>query len=182
MLTKRCTGCLLEKPLASYGKNSGFKNGLHCRCRACHKVESDAWYNANKAVVAARRRERYYANLEAKRADGRIRARKYIAQKRDQCRAATKRWREENPAKSLAQCALRRLRINAGPVEEFSRGEIWDRDKGICHVCSTACDSRRWHLDHIKPLAKGGSHVRSNVAVAHPFCNQSKGASHAISR
>jgi 5-methylcytosine-specific restriction endonuclease McrA len=31
-------------------------------------------------------------------------------------------------------------------------------------------------MDHVVPLARGGDHLYSNVAVSHPLCNRRKGA------
>jgi 5-methylcytosine-specific restriction endonuclease McrA len=46
-----------------------------------------------------------------------------------------------------------------------------------CHICGkrfTKCDPAT--IDHIIPLARGGVHNASNIALAHRDCNSSKGA------
>lgn len=48
-----------------------------------------------------------------------------------------------------------------------------------CYLCSKQLPLM-WdqvHLDHIVPLARGGTHTRDNVALVHPSCNIKKGAS-----
>ena len=202
--TKVCRDCLSEKPLDQFYKCKGGALGRQAYCKPCcnarnnaaraanpekHRAymqqyfqehrnqfreSSQASYHRNKAAIAQRRKEKYYANLEAKREGSRRRALVWIAKNRNTARTNTKQWRLKNPDKALAHCALRRLRISNGLVDVFDRQEIWERDGGVCYLCKESCDSADWHLDHIVPLARGGVHSRANVAVTHPACNQSK--------
>lgn len=58
------------------------------------------------------------------------------------------------------------------------------RDHNICQICGKPCDvnDKRYgtsgplypSIDHIIPLAKGGSHTWGNVQLAHIICNSSK--------
>ncbi|MCD2145022.1 HNH endonuclease [Gordonia paraffinivorans] len=57
------------------------------------------------------------------------------------------------------------------------------RGKPPCHICGGNIDYNLPHthpqsyaLDHIVPLARGGTDDLSNLAAAHRFCNESKGA------
>jgi 5-methylcytosine-specific restriction endonuclease McrA len=65
------------------------------------------------------------------------------------------------------------------PVDD---AEVWERCKGICHICGLDVDpSLRFpdphsrSLDHIVPLTRGGKHEPANVALAHFGCNAAKG-------
>jgi 5-methylcytosine-specific restriction endonuclease McrA len=60
-------------------------------------------------------------------------------------------------------------------VEEVDRKIVFNRDKGICHLCKDEVDSNNWHLDHIMPVSRGGLHCYDNVAVSHSSCNLKKG-------
>jgi 5-methylcytosine-specific restriction endonuclease McrA len=53
---------------------------------------------------------------------------------------------------------------------------IYRRDLGRCHLCRRRVKPDRFHVDHLIPLARGGSHVPENVAIAHPLCNMRKSA------
>jgi len=57
------------------------------------------------------------------------------------------------------------------------------RANGLCGLCGKSIDlGLRWpdplspSRDHIVPLANGGSHMDTNVQVAHLVCNVRKGA------
>lgn len=59
---------------------------------------------------------------------------------------------------------------------------IAERDKWTCHLCGGQVDrtlavpnAMAATLDHIIPLAFGGSHDEANVALAHFICNSRKG-------
>lgn len=69
---------------------------------------------------------------------------------------------------------MRARRYGSDP-EMVYRSEVWDRDCGVCYLCNLPADPTGWHLDHVIPLAAGGLHKMSNVAVTHPTCNLRKG-------
>jgi 5-methylcytosine-specific restriction endonuclease McrA len=58
------------------------------------------------------------------------------------------------------------------------------RDGDLCHLCdgimefvtSTTYNPWKVSMDHVLPLAKGGTHTWDNVKLAHLRCNLSKGA------
>ncbi len=50
------------------------------------------------------------------------------------------------------------------------------RDKMRCHICRRKVQPKDLHFDHVIPLAKGGTHTESNIAVSHKRCNLSKNA------
>lgn len=54
------------------------------------------------------------------------------------------------------------------------RFEIIERDGGICQYCRAPATPP--HVDHIIPVSRGGSFDHSNLCVACPPCNKSKGA------
>lgn len=77
----------------------------------------------------------------------------------------------------------RRARLVGGWVEDFSRIEIFQRDNWTCQICHRKVRRNvKWPhpmaavVDHIIPLAAGGTHQRSNVQCAHNVCNTTKGA------
>lgn len=65
-----------------------------------------------------------------------------------------------------------------------TRIKVLRRDKGICQICGKTCNpqDRSWGsfgpdfptIDHIIPLAKGGTHTWGNVQCACGICNSNK--------
>lgn len=59
-------------------------------------------------------------------------------------------------------------------VEDVDRAERFMRDGGLCGICGLAADPDDWHLDHVRPVSKGGEHSYANTQVSHPLCNKVK--------
>lgn len=83
----------------------------------------------------------------------------------------------------------RRLRIKTAMVDkDINLISLYDRDKGICHLCGAKCDlddkeeidgviicgNSYPSIDHVIPLANGGLHSWDNVKLAHRLCNSIK--------
>lgn len=74
--------------------------------------------------------------------------------------------------------ARRRAAYSAGD-RSIHWSDIGERDGWKCHLCGgtvqqvagTASNPLGATVDHLVPIAAGGEHVRSNVAVAHRVCN-----------
>lgn len=109
-----------------------------------------------------------------------FRRRHYDAMTPEERRQVRAAWRAANLDRSraitAASKAARRARENQILREHIDRHLVWERDRGICQICTHPADPTRWHLDHVVPLARGGNHLYSNVQVSHPTCNLRKGA------
>lgn len=76
----------------------------------------------------------------------------------------------------------RRAREREAFVEPVSRLRIFERDRWRCHLCGKAVRKTAVvphplapTIDHVIPLADGGSHEPANVRTAHFICNSLKG-------
>lgn len=56
------------------------------------------------------------------------------------------------------------------------RMKIWGRGQGRCVYCETLLCLKTFTVDHIRPIADGGSNDEDNLTVACRSCNSSKGA------
>jgi 5-methylcytosine-specific restriction endonuclease McrA len=66
-------------------------------------------------------------------------------------------------------------------VATVKRADIYERDDWTCYLCGDPVERTEKvphrlapTLDHILPLARGGTHEPSNVATAHFICNAMK--------
>lgn len=99
----------------------------------------------------------------------------------DLMRTSNREWCAANRDRKRAKDHRRRARLLDAYVADVDPAVIWKRDKGICGICHEPIDpSLPWSdkmcrtLDHIVPLAKGGTHEPSNVQLAHAVCNSRK--------
>jgi 5-methylcytosine-specific restriction protein A len=58
------------------------------------------------------------------------------------------------------------------------RARVFDREKGICHLCSLTIQApgQKWDLDHVVALINGGENRESNLKPAHRKCHKTKTA------
>lgn len=77
----------------------------------------------------------------------------------------------------------RRARELDAFVADVDRAEVFERDGFVCQLCNLPIDMELVFphrmfptIDHVVPLAAGGTHEPGNVQAAHFACNASKGA------
>ena len=92
------------------------------------------------------------------------------------CKMQVRLWRKKNPDKHRVHLIRRRtLKHAAGPVHPSALTHVFQAT--CCAYCDVAFEptgSRSLHVEHILPLARGGTNHRSNFAAACQFCNSSK--------
>jgi len=179
---KKCTQCGEVKPLDAFGfSRSGRSRELRPRpaCKACRVAYETARYEVNPGPNRARAAAWYAANTER----GKANAKRSAKANPERVRATKDRWAKLHPEAGRATVQRRRVRLRSNPTENFKDTEIFDRDGWICGICGEPIDLRAKapngdsvSLDHIVPMARGGSHTRRNVQAAHLACNQFKGA------
>lgn len=83
--------------------------------------------------------------------------------------------------KRLNRVKDKRIYRNGKPDLSITLTKLYMRDNGICQLCGRHidfdCDSNSKHypsIDHIKPIAKGGTHSWDNVQLACRQCNSIK--------
>lgn len=94
---------------------------------------------------------------------------------------------DDIPAYCSARCLRadakdrRRARKRDAYITDVRRSDIIERDHGRCQLCGRKVDQtkvaphpRSPTLDHIIPLANGGTHEPANVQLAHFLCNSIK--------
>lgn len=102
----------------------------------------------------------------------------YCGECRDRRHQAAKKNQRSHRRKAKA---LRRARMRGVRCERFNPHDVFIRDNWACGVCGKKCSMtatvphpRAATLDHIVPLAKGGSHTMKNTQCCHFVCNSLK--------
>jgi 5-methylcytosine-specific restriction endonuclease McrA len=128
--------------------------------RVAASIERNRERHRERTRISARRY--YYEHLEVMRARARERGKQ---------RRHTYNFDLDKKRESVAR---RRARIKGTQVERIDRALVYDRFAGRCYLCGREVPRDGWHLEHIIPVSKGGSHTYTNVAVACPACNFAK--------
>src|ERR1700685_1798492 len=78
------------------------------------------------------------------------------------------------PEKALG--AAKRRGAGVKPLPRRLIVILWQRQRGICCLCPRAMTWGEFHVEHRRPVSKGGKHELANLGLAHPGCNLSKGS------
>ena len=110
--------------------------------------------------------ERLAAYTEAYRADN---------ANRNRMRAAATAWKRANPARFSELDQRRRARIKEAFVADVSVDDLTGETGNLCGICGDPIEEPP-HIDHIRPLSRGGAHEPASCQLAHPACNYRKWA------
>lgn len=103
----------------------------------------------------------------------RARSKKWRERSADRRAEVLRAWHAANPEKVKAGRWRRKSRLCEAPSVDFSGAELAGRIAyfgGRCWMCKAPYA----HLDHVKPLSRGGSHMLANIRPACATCNLSK--------
>jgi 5-methylcytosine-specific restriction endonuclease McrA len=180
---KKCTTCNVSYDISFFNKDKQKKDGLNPRCKEC----SRSWNKKNKERVSEYNKLYYEKNIEYQLS----RAEKYREENRELLIEKKKKWNLKNKDKSYkyrkdrseiyaAHARNRRARImnNGGTHTAKDIEAIMNKQCGCCAFCKSKL--KKYHVDHIYPLAKGGSNAPENLQVLCPKCNMSKNDSDPI--
>lgn len=167
--TRTCSKCEVRQPLDRFDRVKTAALGRRSNCKACRSSEMRKRYEANRDAIVADARQRRIENAEAIR-------------ERDRLRNTRPARRERHAQRS----ALRRgILANVHTDRGVTRTNLRKQYGDDCHYCGTRMDFARRSkgdpfaptlatLDHVVPIARGGSHTWDNVVLACWRCNCSK--------
>lgn len=206
-MDKKCTKCGESKPLTEFYKEPRKRDGLHSACKACFKICAARYYAANCDGAKTIRRKWYVLNREKVRASNakwqkdnldKVRASqaKYLAANYEKHKASVARWQTANYEKFRAGQAKyltenleahrvyehnrrARKRENGGALSPDLADRLYKLQKGKCPCCKEPLGDD-FHLDHIIPIALGGTNTDDNIQLLRQRCNNQKCAKHPI--
>lgn len=206
MDNKFCKHCNIEKPISEFHRNTSSKDGIGSKCKQCQKIHFSKWYAINKKKVIESSAVWAAENIEKRRLSRakwesenqekvRIRKLNWATNNKDKMCVASAKYRSENPEKvklslkiwrdmNQEVCRIhyqnRRARklMNGGVLSADIEQRLLSLQRGRC-----ACGCKQplgddYHLDHIMPLALGGSNTDDNIQLLRSKCNLQKHAKH----
>lgn len=188
---KRCGACQerFEGTPEYFHADRSKRDGLSSTCKVCAKRRTQLWTQNHQAqkkdtgkAYRKKNRERlrpyfhqyWLVNLEH--------LLKYHADYRQ--RHSTKRvryaaeWNKQHPLKMSEHRHRRRARVRSaeGVLSALDIQKQFDGQKGRCWWCRKKFMGSAFHVDHVIPLARGGTNDAKNICIACPACNVKKGA------
>jgi 5-methylcytosine-specific restriction endonuclease McrA len=171
---KKCKKCNLDK------------TGNHLSyCKPCNSARVVAWKRQNREKYNDYMRNRSLSDLQKDKIQAS--KNKYVENNLEKVKEYKDSWRKENPEKYRAYSNKRRALKLSSSHSPYTEKEVLDLYGTFCHICKKEIDllaSRQvgktgWetglHLDHVKPISKGGDDNLQNVRPSHGRCNLSKG-------
>ena len=185
---KVCSTCKIEKSLSFFGKDKARKDGYKYVCKECFKLVSKKYVLLNKKKRketckkyrenhADACKESYLKWQEKEKANGWATKMAYDQANPEQRKLRSKRWAEKNPDYLKLQKHKRR-----GASGSFTKKDIdflMTSQKSKCVVCFTSLLNEK-HIDHILPIALGGTNNPTNLQLLCPKCNRQKSAKHPV--
>lgn len=196
MLSRACLKC--GSTTNGFHKNPACSDGMHPHCKVCRaeaarnrkeretheqrqvRLAKAAEYRNQpdrKARQLQLTKEWQKRNLERTREAGRNSDRRRSVKKSEYM----KEWRKENREIVAAYSRNRRALVKS--CEGFHTADdiqwLLTTQRYKCAVCRQDI-KHKYHVDHIEPLAKGGSNDKTNLQVLCPTCNNQKHAADPI--
>ena len=152
-------------------------------CKKAHSQRNSSWAKDNPDVIKAYKTKWLTENAEAIR----IQRKEYCERTIESKRETTRQHYKDNKDLYIAAGRRRRARVRSNPVEVYSTQQVLDMYGTTCHLCSEEINlqanrkagdegwERGLHIDHVVPIALGGSDTLDNVKPSHAQCNLSKG-------
>lgn len=158
-----------------------------------HRAKSVEIYWRNRDQILAKRKVEWRSNPEIKEKQRRYRASpeykaKHVASvmawrkdNPDKCRKYARAWLERYPERQAQHQRNRRAREQnaSGTHTPSDILRIFKMQGRRCAYCRSVLRSKK-HIDHIMPLALGGTNDATNLQLLCVRCNLSKGAKHPI--
>ena len=125
-------------------------------------------------------RIRERARRKRDRVERNARNREWSAKNPEKVREARLRYRKSNAHKIRIDSARRRAIKRAAFVEDVDHIKVFESFGYMCQRCGADCSGSKWPelnsptIDHIIPLAKGGTHEYANVQLLCYSCNARK--------
>lgn len=151
-----------------------------------------AWEAANKYRIAAKKAAYYQANKEKKRAYNAARYPEikermkitggiYYLKNKEKVAEYGANWKKENQSRVRIHNLNRRSRRQevGGKLSIGLSEKLFKLQKGKCPCCREPLGDR-YHMDHIVPLALGGSNTDENMQLLRSTCNQKKHVKHPV--
>lgn len=181
--TKKCPVCGEVKARSEFGTRVAASGNVVSvsPCRPCAATQARKYYDPVKAAA------RFQSLMRDQPDHVRARSRDYARRNSDKRRQWMKEWRDKNPDRVLEYARNYKQEHRAMATEWQRRREALKRSATTVPFTEAQllarmsmfrgcwmCGGPKEHVDHVKPIARGGAHMLSNLRPACRSCNLRK--------
>jgi len=166
-MVKKCEHCHSEKDESEFYPAPDGELSEHCK-----KCFVKLAY-----VEKQKRRKREYMRKYYRENREKIleKNREYYRKQREMRLDYQREYSKSEEGKEKHKEARKRRQERKGDEKDYTRREIIKRDsedgQPICQICGYPVDYQDLEIDHIVPIADGGTDTKDNVRIAHKTCN-----------
>jgi 5-methylcytosine-specific restriction endonuclease McrA len=180
MAAKQCTKCGEIKSLEQFYKQKECRDGHRPDCKACFYLACRARLKPGKSAEYNRRYRKRNPNVgreyyEKNKLVLIPRMVEYNRRNKEAYLAKMRAWRKANPEKVQVWVRNRRAKLkgSSGSHTLSDIIDLMEAQRGQCVYCR--CDIRdSFQVDHIVPVARGGSNDKANLQLLCKPCNLDK--------
>lgn len=171
---KSCTKCNQNKPLEEFKTDKRRQTGKAEICKPCSRSRCLEWRKENLVHI------QLYESSEKRKEKEKIRERKRKLFKQfvdpEKHRIYNKLWEKANPEKLRTNWRNKRARKRAAEGKHSFKDidKLIILQKNRCAYCKKTFLKTKRHVDHIIPLARGGSNWPHNLQLLCQLCNLKK--------
>jgi hypothetical protein len=189
-LSNKCGPCksAYDKEYAAKNKNKiqKYQKEHYAKNKQLYSEKQKKYYNDNKERLSISHKTWREKNADKKRESDRtwreanaeavkMRMKDYYNNNKDVFKKRAIRWAKDNPEKRRA--IIQSRRSAPGTLSPDIVDRLFAEQQGVCPCCGEALFDE-YHIDHIMPLALGGTNTDNNVQLLKPWCNLSKSTKH----
>lgn len=167
--SKQCTSCKQHKSATEYSPDKRIASGLQSRCKVCYaeimRKRRAKNPEAHRQSVKKSTQKNYAKKLERNRI--------YRSKNPEKVFAWKAKDRTVNKSRVLADNAKRRYKLSGSITPEVK--QIY----ALRDFYTAMSLGEQFHVDHIVPLVKGGSHNAFNLQILPAIDNLRKGVQYA---
>jgi DNA-directed RNA polymerase subunit RPC12/RpoP len=142
-----------------------------------HKASMAKYHATHREELLEKKRLKRLETLEEKKEKERL----WRSQRRRELADKSRKWRQENPEKVRIIDRNKKIRRRGAEgthtLEDIDR--LFKAQRYKCAECGKSV-RKSHHVDHITPLAKGGTNWATNLQILCPACNMEKHAADPI--
>lgn len=168
----RCVECTRLSAAAYHLRKGEARRAANRDWFANNKDKRSEWNAKNAEKIAAIQRRHFDKNRTQRIAQ----LERWRAANPDKLKAATERWVAANPETIRVHARNRRARLRktGGTHTAEDIAHIAKLQRHRCAYCRVKLSHVKVHVDHIEPVALGGTNDRSNLQLLCQPCNGAK--------
>ena len=189
---KKCSTCKTEKSFDAFRKSERGLHGLHSVCRICANVKAKEYQAKNRQSVLEKKKEyrgnnqeqikNYMTSYRDKNKEKlKLQTQEYRQKNVELLREKASLYAKSNPLKRRASESHRRAKMSGSNGKHTASDirKIHAQQGYKCACCGVDTKSK-YHVDHIMPLALGGSNDPLNLQILCHLCNHQKSWRHPV--